>query len=152
MKKIILPVVILCIVAIGFTSCRKESMIQSNIDHDRIVNYVKSHDLKGQYTNSGIFYAISDTGSVQHPTDSSTITVDYKGYLLDGTVFDQQTNFTDPLYDLIKGWQQGIPLIGTGGTIKLIIPSALGYGTSGSGSVPGNAVLVFDITLDSFTN
>lgn len=153
MKKIIRLAIVTLAVVFGFSSCKKNSSnTQATIDHEKIIDYVKAQGLQGQYTPSGIFYVISSPGSSQHPTTSSTVTVNYKGYLLDGTVFDQQNNVTFPLADLIKGWQQGIPLIGTGGTIKLIIPSGLGYGSAGSGSVPPNAVLVFDITLISFTN
>ncbi|MEN9448088.1 MAG: hypothetical protein RJA25_1378, partial [Bacteroidota bacterium] len=47
-------------------------------------------------------------------------------------------------------WQEGIPLIGKGGKIKLLIPSALGYGTTAHGAIPANSILIFDIQLDSF--
>jgi FKBP-type peptidyl-prolyl cis-trans isomerase FkpA len=48
---------------------------------------------------------------------------------------------------VIRGWQLGIPEFKTGGFGKLIIPSSLAYGPSGSGSIPPNAVLVFDVEL-----
>jgi len=54
------------------------------------------------------------------------------------------------LAGVIKGWQEGIPKIGKNGKIKLMIPSALGYGASEFGSIPANSVLIFDIELDSF--
>lgn len=151
MKKIISLTIVFFAVMLTFSSCKKKSL-QATIDHEKIVDYVKANGLKGQYTASGIFYVISNAGSAQHPTASSTVTVTYKGYLLDGTVFDQENDVSFALPDLIKGWQQGLPLIGTGGIIKLIIPSGLGYGSAGSTNVPANAVLVFDITLLSFTN
>jgi FKBP-type peptidyl-prolyl cis-trans isomerase FkpA len=68
---------------------------------------------------------------------------------LDGTVFDQTTtqplNF--PLGNVIVGWQIGVPLIKKGGKIRLLIPSGYGYGQGGSGKIPSNAVLDFDIEL-----
>jgi len=48
---------------------------------------------------------------------------------------------------VISGWQIGIPLIQKGGFIKLIIPSALGYGCRGTGPIPGDAIIYFDIQL-----
>jgi FKBP-type peptidyl-prolyl cis-trans isomerase FkpA len=68
--------------------------------------------------------------------------------LLDGRVFDQQTNAIKPagLGTLIAGWQIGLPLIQKGGEIKLIVPSSLAYGC-GNGPLPANSILYFDIHL-----
>jgi FKBP-type peptidyl-prolyl cis-trans isomerase len=152
MKKIIPLTVVLFAVILSFSSCKKNSNFQSTVDHERIAAYVKANNLQGQYTASGIFYVIDTAGTIPHPTISSTVTVDYKGTLLDGTVFDQHNDISFPLSQVIKGWQEGIPLIGPGGKILLIIPSGLGYGSKQKGSIPANSVLVFDVTLHSFTN
>lgn len=152
MKRFIPLTIVLFAVILSFSSCKKNSNFQSTVDHERIATYVKAHDLQGQYTASGIFYVIETAGSSQHPTISSKVTVDYKGTLLDGTVFDQQSGVSFYLSQVIKGWQEGIPLIGSGGKILLIIPSGLGYGSKQQGSIPANSVLIFDVTLHSFTN
>jgi FKBP-type peptidyl-prolyl cis-trans isomerase FkpA len=77
--------------------------------------------------------------------------VAYKGYLLDGNTFDQSgaNGVAFPLNRVIPGWTEGIPLFKEGGEGILLVPSNLGYGTSGSRSIPGGAVLVFDIKLIS---
>lgn len=152
MKKIIPLTAILFAVILSFSSCKKKTNIQSTIDHGRIATYVKDNNLQGQYTSSGIFYVIETPGSSTHPTVTSTVNVDYKGTLLNGTVFDQQSNISFPLSRVIKGWQQGIPLIGSGGKILLIIPSGLGYGSTPQSGIPANSVLIFNVTLHSFTN
>jgi len=86
----------------------------------------------------------------------SRITVAYTGWLYDttktdgkGTQFDTQTSilFTLQSGSLIQGWVQGIPGMKIGGQRRLIIPPELAYGNNGSGSIPGNATLIFDITL-----
>lgn len=82
----------------------------------------------------------------------STITVFYTGWLLDGTVFDQARTVgepaTFPLQNLIQGWQQGLIGMQAGGIRRLYIPSALGYGPTGSPPrIPGNADLIFEIKL-----
>jgi FKBP-type peptidyl-prolyl cis-trans isomerase FkpA len=98
-----------------------------------------------------LHYIIKAPGSGDaFPSLASDITINYKGYLLDGTVFDENTNITFALNRLIRGWQQGIPLIKPGGEIMLLIPSELGYGANRSGSIPGNSVLIFEIDLISF--
>ena len=82
------------------------------------------------------------------PTPSNIITVKYKGYLLDGTVFDQNTTGVDfRLGSLIRGWQIGFQKFKKGGKGKLLIPSALGYGSAAQGNIPKNSVLIFDVEL-----
>lgn len=153
MKKIFPLVVLLLIAFLSLPSCsKKASDQQATIDHQTIVDYVKSHNLQGQYTTDGMFYDVLNSGSSHHPTLASTVTVNYKGYFLDGTIFDQATGATFGLSQVIKGWQEGIPLIGTGGQILLIIPSGLAYGGAQSGSIPPNSVLAFNVTLLGYSN
>ena len=104
---------------------------------------------------SGIWYIIDDEGTgTDHPNSLSTVTVHYEGRLLDGTKFDSSYDRAAPstfsLQNVIGGWQIGIPLFKKEGKGKLIIPSKYGYGAAGSGTIPGNAVLVFDIELIDF--
>lgn len=145
---ILTSLVIICI-----SSCKKEedNNEQANIDKELIEQYISDNQLDAQSTPSGLHYLILKTGSGEHPTINSTVTVSYKGYLLNGDVFDENLAFTSRLSSLIKGWQEGIQLIGKGGKIKLLVPSALGYGSQQQGSIPANSVLVFDITLYDFS-
>ncbi len=90
------------------------------------------------------------TGAVAVAT--STVSAKYTGTLADGTVFDstdkhggQAIEF--PLSNVIKGWQQGIPGMKVGGKRKLVIPPELGYGAQGTGGIPPNATLTFEIEL-----
>lgn len=151
MKKYFLYFAGLVLLVLVFGSCKKTDQ-QALIDRQIIENYVKENNLQGSFTSSGLYYQIVKPGGTAHPTVDSTVTVDYKGSFLNGDVFDQRTQATLALSQVIKGWQEGIPLIGVGGEIILIIPSALAYGTAGSGSIPPNTVLRFDVTLDDFTN
>jgi hypothetical protein len=82
-----------------------------------------------------------------------TVTVHYTGWLLNGTKFDSSRDRGQPaqfnLNGLIRGWQEGIPGMKAGGKRFLVIPPDLGYGAGGSGSVPPNATLIFEIELIS---
>ncbi len=148
-----LTVLFLLLIAIATTSsCKKEedNNEQAEIDKGLIEQYIADNQLNAQSTSSGLYYVITTAGGNDHPTIYSTVTVAYKGYLLNGEVFDESLVFTSPLSSLIPGWKEGIPLIGNGGKIKLLVPSALGYGSSQAGSIPANSVLIFDITLYDF--
>jgi len=152
MKKVILIAIGLLVLVFTFAGCSKNNAKkQAETDHNLILNYVTANNLKGEFTSSGLYYVIQDSGTAKHPTLSSTLNVNYKGYFLDGKIFDQGSGVKFPLSGVIKGWQEGLQLIGEGGKIKLLIPSALGYGNTQSGSIPPNSVLGFDVTLNSFS-
>ena len=98
---------------------------------------------------SGIFYQILDPGTAPHPATTSTITVNYVGKFLDGTILDQSTApYTNKLNSLIQAWQIALPFIGKGGHIKMVAPSSLCYGCEGyPGTVDPNTILFFEVTL-----
>lgn len=121
----------------------------TQIDDEIIQQYISENNLNATSTSSGLYYIIETTGNGIFPNIYSTVTVAYTGMLTDGTVFDQSTSagISFPLTNVIQGWQEGIPLFSEGGTGKLLIPSALGYGNRSVGNIPENSVLIFDIEL-----
>ena len=80
---------------------------------------------------------------------SSFITIAYKGWLADGTLFDERDTFSGlRANQYVPGFTDGVLGMKVGEKRKLVIPSALGYGEQGAGEdIPGNAVLIFDVTL-----
>lgn len=139
------------LLSVVILSCKKDSN-QSEIDHGLIEAYVIKKQLDGQYTSSGLYYVIVEPGDSDHPTLNSQVNVSYTGYSLEDVVFDENNSITFGLYQVIAGWQEGLQLIGEGGSIKLIIPSGLAYGSNGSGSIGPNEVIAFDVTLHYFTD
>jgi FKBP-type peptidyl-prolyl cis-trans isomerase FkpA len=149
-----LPVVLLA-------SCAKTPVIppfnaaqQAKTDNALILAYIAQNNITAVKDSSGLYYEIIKPGTAPDPTLTSTINVSYKGTLVDGTIFAAaNTTATGPLGSAIAGWEIGIPKIGTGGEILLLIPSALGYGQGSPGApIPDDAVLIFDVQLTSFTN
>lgn len=114
-----------------------------------IVNYLSENNISAEKTESGLYYFISSQGDGEYPSSSSSIRAIYKGYFLDGTVFDQSSasGISFSLNQVIKGFQEGFQLFKLGGVGKLIIPPSLGYGDKDFGTIPANSVLVFDIEL-----
>jgi len=131
---------------------------QASFDDALIKNYIKKNNLTAlTRTSSGLYYQIisAGAGSVE-VLPSSMVSVAYTGKLTNGTVFDQATTTTPlktTLSTLIPGWVEGLPKIKKGGSIRLIIPSALGYGSRDEqGLPPANSILDFNIELIDVTN
>jgi FKBP-type peptidyl-prolyl cis-trans isomerase len=117
-----------------------------------IRKYLESNSLTGfTKTSTGLYYKIGQPGTGSPITTDSTIVANYTGKLLNGTVFDRAvagSEATFALNSLVKGWRQGVPLIKQGGSIRLIVPSTLGYGLDGSSpAIPAFSALDFDITV-----
>ena len=107
-------------------------------------------------TSSGLLYKFEKENNSHKPSNGNKVKVHYKGMLLDGTVFDssfkrnQPIEFTLGVGQVIKGWDEGISLLGIGDKASFIIPSDLAYGASGAGGViPPNATLIFEVELIS---
>ena len=103
-------------------------------------------------TDSGLKYRILRKSDGKKPTAASTVTVNYRGWLNTGKVFDSSYErgepTTFPLRNVIDGWTEGMQLVGEGGMIELWVPSRLGYGERGSpGSIPAHSNLHFIIEL-----
>jgi FKBP-type peptidyl-prolyl cis-trans isomerase FkpA len=130
--------------------CNKESAA----DEDKAIrDYLTANDLTADKTAEGLYYIITKVGTGDRANITSTVTVHYRGYLLDGSVFDssydRDEKSTFPLANVIEGWQLGIPKLQEGGSGKLLIPSKLAYGERGQPNsiIGGNEPLVFDIEL-----
>jgi len=105
-----------------------------------------------QVTESGLQYIIETAGEGEAPTATDTVTVHYKGTLIDGTEFDSSYKRNQPakfrLNGVIKGWTEGLQLMKPGGKAKFFIPAELAYGSRGAGALIGpNETLVFDVEL-----
>jgi len=148
------------VLIVGLASCSKDNgptpppfdeAAQAKIDDERIKVYLEEHpQITATKHSSGLYYQIIQEGTGANPTASSLVTVDYKGETIKGSVFDQGTYTTrlDLRGDVIDGWKVGLPLVKTGGTILLILPSRLAYGQVSPGpGIGANSVLIFTLKL-----
>lgn len=102
-------------------------------------------------TESGLQYIVLEEGKGATPADDKSVEVNYKGSLIDGTVFDSSYDrgqaATFPLNGVIPGFTEGLKLMKEGGKIKLFIPSDLAYGVQAPPSIGPNQALIFEIEL-----
>jgi FKBP-type peptidyl-prolyl cis-trans isomerase len=105
-------------------------------------------------TTSGLIIEDVTVGDGAVAAPGQPVKVHYTGWLTDGTKFDSSKDRGDPFVfplgggRVIKGWDEGVQGMKVGGTRKLTIPPALGYGARGAGGViPPNATLVFEVEL-----
>jgi FKBP-type peptidyl-prolyl cis-trans isomerase FklB len=103
-------------------------------------------------TTSGLQYKVIREGIGLSPDDNDTIVVNYKGSLVDGTIFDSSYERNEPITitagQVIQGWGEGLKLMKSGGKYELFIPQNLAYGEQGAGGViPPFATLIFEMEI-----
>jgi FKBP-type peptidyl-prolyl cis-trans isomerase FklB len=102
---------------------------------------------------SGLQYKVITEGKGQSPNATDTVTVNYKGTLIDGTEFDSSYKrgepATFPVNGVIKGWTEALQLMKVGSKWQLVIPAGLAYGERGGGPIGPNSVLIFEVELIS---
>lgn len=165
MDKSKLIAIVALVLGIGLIGFYKEKPLppdEDDHDHDAPAaqtapppagsNAKASADVSGGITKLQTKDVRVGTGTLAKAGD--TVSVNYRGTLLDGKLFDESYNkapFDFPLGAgrVIKGWDQGVAGMKVGGKRQLVIPSDLGYGERGTpdGSIPPGATLKFDVEL-----
>lgn len=115
----------------------------------KIEQYIDKNNLEMAKSESGLYYHIIEEGEGDYIKSTALISVSYKGYLLDGTVFDEQKEPIElNLRQLIHGWREMAYYLKPGGKAHFIVPPQLGYGQKTMSNIPKNSVLVFEIEID----
>lgn len=139
---------------IQLTSCEDTIVCSYEEDQQIIEDYLSANNLNATKRESGLHYIIEEEGlGTLYPSVSSVVTVKYKGYFTDGTVFDENdTGIEFTVGNVITGWQEGLGLMKKQSKAKLFIPSSLAYGTAPVGGFEGRecSVIIFDVELEDF--
>ena len=102
-------------------------------------------------TASGLQYKVEKDGKGAQPKADDTVTVNYRGTLIDGTEFDSSYKrgqpATFPVNGVIKGWTEALQLMKAGSKYQLFIPADLAYGPAGRPTIPPNSTLIFEVEL-----
>lgn len=114
-----------------------------------ITDYLIANQLTAEKSASGLHYIIENQGDGTKPNSNSNVTVSYKGYYLNGSVFDEsdEAGLSIGLDRVIRGWTEGISYFNEGGNGVLLIPAHLAYGSYNYNGIPGGSVLIFDVKL-----
>ncbi|MBD3630651.1 FKBP-type peptidyl-prolyl cis-trans isomerase [Cyclobacterium sp.] len=145
----------------------EQAGVQLDEDVQTIESYIQENNLDASKTASGLYYVIEEEGSGPQVEQGDKISVNYTGYVLDGTVFDtsieskaKEANTYDEnrpyepfTFDVgqgmvIPGWDEGLQLLKEGAKAKFLIPSPLAYGPSQRGAIiVPNSILIFDVEV-----
>jgi FKBP-type peptidyl-prolyl cis-trans isomerase FkpA len=101
-------------------------------------------------TASGLMYQVVKPGEGPSPTDQDVALVNYKGRLTNGTQFDANEKAPFPVSGVIPGFTEGLKIMQRGGSYRLCIPAALGYGAVANERIPANSTLIFEVELLDF--
>lgn len=127
-----------------FLKIQGEELLRSNRKRDGVIE-----------TASGLQYEIIHEELGPKPSSTSTVEVHYRGMLADGEEFDSSAGRGPAKFrvnQLIAAWVEVLPLMQLGSRYRIVVPPHLGYGSRSAGTIPANAVLVFELELLTIEN
>ena len=125
---------------------------QAEKDKNTIINYMMDEGIELKSTESGLYYQMIEVGEGKSAEWADWVKVNYKGYTLDGKVFDSSYKKGKPIEfyvgNMIAGWNEGLQLMKPGGKAFFVVPSGLAYGEKGfKNIIPPNTTLAFEVEL-----
>ena len=119
----------------------------------KMQKYLKEHHITAKPTPSGLIYVEKVKGTGVQAAPGKKVSVHYTGTLLDGKEFDSSRKQNKPIEfvlgqgQVIPGWDEAIGMMKVGGKATIVVPSKIGYGSSGKAPIPPDATLVFELEL-----
>jgi FKBP-type peptidyl-prolyl cis-trans isomerase FkpA len=149
--------ILFSLLVIGLSACQKidsskQAVTQASVDDAKIQAYIKANNITAtKDPSTGVYYNVINAGTDPKPTLQSTVKLTYSDYYLNGILLGKVSGIQAKLNAFIGGLQVGVPKIGTGGRVYLIIPSGQAYGTADQNGIPGNSILTYTVDLDGVT-
>ena len=131
----------------GYLSKKQAYKAAYNLAKEREFLAANAKKANVDTTASGLQYTIIASGADEKIAPEDTVWVNYKGTLLDGTVFDENDSTKFIANRVIRGWTEGLGLLGEGGKATLYIPAELAYGERGNRNIAPNSTLIFDVEV-----
>jgi len=134
---------------------QEEMAKDSKVKEDQqLADYIKEKNIPAKLDpETGLYYQVIKEGTGAYAKNRDSVSVHYTGRLLNGEIFDSSVERNQPFQFVlgqgyvIEGWDKGIPLMRKGEKGILYIPSYMGYGSKGVGSIPPNSILIFEVEL-----
>ena len=125
---------------------------QAEKDKNTIINYILDEGVELKPTGTGLYHQMIAEGTGKNAEWGDWVTVNYKGYTLDGKVFDSSykrgKSIEFYIGNMIAGWNEGLQLMKPGGKAFFVVPSELAYGEKGFKSIiPPHTTLAFEVEL-----
>jgi FKBP-type peptidyl-prolyl cis-trans isomerase FklB len=131
--------------------CHSNPQICKNVTEGETFLAKNKKNTNVKTTPSGLQYEVISQGTGVKPGATDTVTVNYKGVLINGNEFDNSYKRGQPisfaLNGVIPGWTEGLQLMPVGSKYKFYIPYQLGYGLNDMQAIPGGSVLIFEVEL-----
>ena len=131
----------------GYLSKKQAYKAAYNLAKEREFLTANAKKANVDTTASGLQYTIEAPGADEKIAPEDTVWVNYKGTLLDGTVFDENDSTKFIANRVIRGWTEGLGLLGEGGKATLYIPAELAYGERGNRNIEPNSTLIFEVEV-----
>lgn len=143
--KYIFPILL---IGLFFTNCGKDNDISAT-EQEIIERYIATNGLNLQTSDSGLLYLIEEQGTGEQPSNDQLVVLNIKQSLLNDDVLFETTDapVAFVLSALFPGLQEAVSLLQKGGKGTFIIPSSLAFGANGSGSIPSNTPILFELEL-----
>lgn len=125
-------------------------------EEELMLGFIKRANITVEPTSSGLYHVVMRPGNGEKPRPGKKVTVNYLGYYIDGTPFDNSYERGEPytfmlgMRDVIQGWDEGISLMTKGEKAKFVIPSYLAYGANPTNGILPYSTLVFEVELLDF--
>jgi FKBP-type peptidyl-prolyl cis-trans isomerase len=155
-RSIGLSVIVIAGMALGLSSCLDSGsdtspLTQLNNEISAIDDYLDANGIDAITDHRGIRMVITEMGTGLPAKFTNSIDVDYVGKLFSNNSIFDQGNVNGLLTNYIDGWKIAFSTLPVGSKATLYIPSYWGYGSNGTGSIPGNSTLVFDVVFKKVT-
>lgn len=139
------PLLILLLIV---TACETYSKQEIGSFDTEIQAYMKSHDMQLNRSESGLYFKFLKNGIGESIKLTDSVSISYKGTLLNGTVVDiQRKPITMLAKDLISGWKETLVQAKKGSEIQMILPPQLAYGDNKLSQIPENSILFFELKV-----
>lgn len=133
---------------LALASCSTYSDNDLDSFDQEIQNYLKEEGISCEKSESGLYYKVIEEGSGEYIQYKDIVQFTYKGNLLNGDVFDEQTEAVEyPVGQLIGAWKEIMLQLKKGSKAYLVTPPQLGYGTNNLEDIPQNSILVFELEI-----